>query len=79
MSSCSGKLMKVLSFFLWPVCLEGEEQFYYCKSAVKVTFERVAADLSKTKRMSCKLRVGGRLCSLILRVALCLLWQLSQK
>lgn len=22
MSSCSGKLMKVLSFFLWPVCLE---------------------------------------------------------
>lgn len=36
-------------------------------------------DLSKTKRMSCRLRVGGRLCSRILRVAFCLLWQFSQK
>lgn len=79
MSSCSGKLMKVLSFFLWPVCLEDEEKVYSCKSAVRVMFKKVAADLSKTKRISCKLRVGGRLCSLILRVALCLLWQLSQK
>lgn len=26
MSSCSGKLMKVLSFFLWPVCLEEEDE-----------------------------------------------------
>lgn len=25
MSSCSGKLIKVLSFFLWPVCLEKNE------------------------------------------------------
>lgn len=33
MSSCSGKLMKVLSFFLWPVCLEGEDgqQVYHIK------------------------------------------------
>lgn len=41
--------------------------------------QKAAADRSKMKRMSCRLRVGGRLFSLILRVALCLFWQLSQK
>lgn len=71
--------MKVLSFFLWPVCLEGDEEQGYRGKAAALAFRGAAADLSKTKRMSCRLRVGGRLCSLILRVALCLLSQLSQK
>lgn len=37
------------------------------------------AYLSKTKRISCKFRVQGRLRSLIFLVAFCLLWQFSQK
>lgn len=35
--------------------------------------------LSKTKRISCKFRVQGRLRSRIFLVAFCLLWQFSQK
>lgn len=94
MSSCSGKLMKVLSFFLWPVCLEKTQKFSQSLSVTSRNLtlpasgfdldhqscldctesgNRAVPDLSKTKRMSCRLSVGGRLCSLILRVALCLL------
>lgn len=101
MSSCSGKLIKVLSFFLWPVCLEKKLKglvhkwsYFVIKNTFKKMYtffyqsvmqyvKRMTSPhtkqckampyLSKTKRMSCRLRVGGRLCSLILRVALCLL------
>lgn len=38
MSSCSGKLMKVLSFFLWPVCLEKTYKFSQCLTPMASVF-----------------------------------------